>query len=165
MAQHQDLVAAVLDLGRAYMLFSPAVLLGAPTLAQLLHWAIAGVQLREVEPTAAAAAFLSILVAPPSGLVGGPVWATHGVAVQNTVGGQGEGLVRALLRALCDSGPRRLLRQLSACLYALMASPVYGDAALTWLMGGLRAPDLPGAGQLPGTCGGSSSPKICKICF
>ena len=53
--------------------------------------------------------------------------------------------MRALLRALCDSGPRRLLRTISNCLYHLLISPAYGDAALTWLISGLRAPDLPGA--------------------
>lgn len=71
-------------------------------------------------------------------------WQVHGPAVQQAVMGQGEGLMRALLRALCDSGPRRLLRALSSCLFHLLVSPAYADAALTWLISGLRSPDLPG---------------------
>ena len=52
--------------------------------------------------------------------------------------------MRALLHALCDSSPRRLLRALSSCLYHMVVSPTCGDAALGWLISGLRAPDLPG---------------------
>ena len=65
--------------------------------------------------------------------------------VQQVLAAQGEGLVRALLRALCDTCPRRHVRALAGCLYQLLCSPWAGDAALQWLVGALRAPDLPGA--------------------
>ncbi len=68
----------------------------------------------------------------------------HGHAVQQVLAAQGEGLVRGLLRALCDTGPRRHLRALAGCLYQLLSSPWASDAALQWLVGALRAPDLPG---------------------
>jgi len=69
----------------------------------------------------------------------------HGQSVQQILAAQGEGLVRALVRALCDTCPRRHLRALAGCLYQLLGSPWCGDAALQWLVSALRAHDLPGA--------------------
>ena len=65
--------------------------------------------------------------------------------MQQILAAQGEGLVRALVRALCDTCPRRHLRALAGCLYQLLSSPWCGDAALQWLVSALRAHDLPGA--------------------
>ena len=64
--------------------------------------------------------------------------------MQQILTAQGEGLVRALVRSLCDTCPRRHLRALAGCLYQLLCSPWCGDAALQWLVGALRAHDLPG---------------------
>lgn len=74
LADHQELVGALLELARAYLLFLPTALLGSAALPALLHWAIAAVQLREPEPVAHAAAFLSSVVAPPTKLASLSLW-------------------------------------------------------------------------------------------
>ena len=74
MANHQELVGALLELARMYLLFLPAVFLPSNTLPPLLHWATAAVQLRESEPVSHAAAFLSVVITPPSSLTASALW-------------------------------------------------------------------------------------------
>ena len=74
LSEHQEVVAALTELARHYVLFAPGTLVQSPALPALVHWAVTAVQLREPEPVSPAAAFLTSLIAPPSHIASSQLW-------------------------------------------------------------------------------------------
>lgn len=74
LAENQEVVAALADLARNYVLFAPGTLAQSPALPALVHWAVAAVQLREPEPVSPAAAFLTSLIAPSPQTASSQLW-------------------------------------------------------------------------------------------
>jgi len=104
LAHYQELVGALLELARSYLLFLPAVLLTSAALPALLHWAIAAVQLKESEPVSHAAAFLSAVMAPPPALTASTLWQVCPGAVHaETYGLQWTGVLFNAGCVLCEA--------------------------------------------------------------
>ncbi len=74
LSEHQEVVAALTELARHYVLFAPGTLVQSPALPALVHWAVTAVQLREPEPVSPAASFLTSLVAPPAHIASLQLW-------------------------------------------------------------------------------------------
>ena len=74
LSENYEVVAALAELARHYVLFAPGILVQSSALPALVHWAVAAVQLREPEPVSPAAAFLSSLIAPPTQIATSQLW-------------------------------------------------------------------------------------------
>jgi hypothetical protein len=74
LSENHEMVAALAELARHYVLFAPGIVVQSSALPALVHWAVAAVQLREPEPVAPAAAFLSSLIAPPTQIASSQLW-------------------------------------------------------------------------------------------
>lgn len=148
-----DLLRALLAVGDAHLVFARQTVLGSAVLPAVFEWAMAASALREREPVNAALSFLSHLLAAAGKLFAaaaepGPDAAAAAAAasqLRGVLSAHGEGLVRTLLLAACDTAPRQLLRSLAGVLYQLLQGSLTGEAGGAWLLAALQLPDLPGA--------------------
>jgi hypothetical protein len=73
----------------------------------------------------------------------------------------GQGLVRGLLEAECDTCPRHLMRPAADCIYKLLAHPALGAQSRGWLSATLVSGQLPGVAE--GQLSGEDCSQFCGI--
>lgn len=157
------LAAALLGLADSFAVYAPASLWPSPLLAPLLGLAIVCVgEAREVEPVTRALSMLGHVLSTQERALGDPgpgVGQGQIDAVHAALMAQGQSMVEALLRALCDTCPRQLMRNAGDRLRSLLTHPVLGQNAAGWVQGTVMS------GQLPGIAEGILTQEVCvKFC-
>eukprot|EP00873_Tetraselmis_striata_P020657 jgi/Tetstr1/440921/TSEL_029191.t1 len=143
LAEGAEFVAAALTMADRFLVFAPGPLLGSSHLPALLGATVRVLSMAERDPVGAALNFSAHLSAPSERQAASPAWQAAAGHVAAAINAHGEALVAALLRALCGSCPRHLLRVLAGCLYGLVTHPTYHAAVAGVMPAVLLSPEFP----------------------